>query len=85
MVADYALILIGLAAHSAGLAPKVCKDKVSLAWLALRLLNLPQFLKPRLIKRALLKYSCHSLTKVGRSQFCIDFGKFAGAALFEYS
>jgi hypothetical protein len=57
MVAYYALILIGLAAHSAGLAPKVCKDKVSLAWLALRLLNLPQFLKPRLIKRALLKYS----------------------------
>jgi len=57
MVAYYALILIGLAAHSAGLAPKVCKDRVSLAWLALRLLKMPQFLKPRLIKRALLKYS----------------------------
>lgn len=57
MVAYYALTLIGLAAHSAGLAPKVCKDKVSFAWMALRLLKMPQFLKPRLIKRALLKYS----------------------------
>jgi hypothetical protein len=57
MVAYYALILMGVAAQSAGLGPKVCKDPVSPAWMALRLLKMPIIFKPRLARRALLVYS----------------------------
>jgi len=57
MVAYYALILIGVAAQSAALRSKVCKDPVSPAWMALRLLKMPIIFKPRLARRALLVYS----------------------------
>jgi len=60
VVAYYALTLIGVAAKRAGLNCKVCKDRTSAAWMALRLLKMPQFLKPRLVRRALLQY-CWSL------------------------
>ena len=60
IVAYYALTLIGVAAQRAGLSRKVCKDRISAAWMALRLLHMPQFLKPRLVRRALLQY-CWSL------------------------
>mgnify|MGYP000908887043 FL=1 len=57
IVAYYALTLIGVAAQRTGLSRKVCKDRISAAWMALRLLKMPQFLKPRLVRRALLHYS----------------------------
>jgi hypothetical protein len=57
VIAYYALTLIGVAAQRAGLSRKVCKDRISAAWMALRLLKMPQFLKPRLVRRALLLYS----------------------------
>lgn len=57
VVTYYAITLIGVAAQRAGLARKVCKDRVSAAWMALRLLQMPQFLKPRLIRKALCLYS----------------------------
>ncbi len=57
VVAYLALTLIGVAAHRAGLRKKVCKDRISPAWMALRLLHMPQFLKPRLVRKALLAYS----------------------------
>jgi hypothetical protein len=56
VMAYLALTLIGVAAQQAGLACKVCKDKVSAAWMALRLLTMPWVLKPRLMRRALLRY-----------------------------
>ena len=52
-----ALTLIGVACQQAGMAHKVAKDKVSPAWMALRLLSMPWLLKPRLVKRALTIYS----------------------------
>lgn len=57
VVAYYAITLIGVAAQRAGLRRKVCKDRVSAAWMALRLLQMPQFLKPRLVRKALCLYS----------------------------
>lgn len=56
VVAYYAITLIGVAAQSAGLSRKVCKDPVSPAWVALRLLQMPQILKPRFIRKALRTY-----------------------------
>jgi hypothetical protein len=53
VIAYYALTLIGAAAQRVGLRRKVCKDKVSLAWMALRLLFSPQFLTPHLVYNAL--------------------------------
>jgi hypothetical protein len=53
VVAYYALTLIGVAAQSAGLSRKVCRDRVSPAWMALRLLQMPQILKPRFVRKAL--------------------------------
>ena len=52
-----ALTLIGVACQQAGMAHKVAKDKISPAWMALRLLSIPWFLKPYLITRALNSYS----------------------------
>ena len=57
VVAYYALTLIGVAAQRVRLRRKICKDKVSPAWMALRLLFMPQFLKPDLLQRALFSYS----------------------------
>jgi len=56
VIAYLALTLIGVACHRAGQAKKVCKDKMSAAWMALRLLTMPWILKPRLIRRALFTY-----------------------------
>jgi hypothetical protein len=42
---------------------KVCKDRISLAWMALRLLKMPQFLKPDLVTRALFSWSWSLLRK----------------------
>jgi hypothetical protein len=53
VVTYHALTLIGVAAQSAGLSRKVCRYRVSAAWMALRLLAMPQILKPRMIRRAL--------------------------------
>lgn len=61
VIAYLTLTLIGVACQRAGHATKVCKDKTSAAWMALRLLAMPWILKPRLIKRALFSY-CWSLT-----------------------
>ena len=33
---------------------KVCKDPISLAWMTYRVLHMPPFLNPRLIRKALL-------------------------------
>ena len=55
MISYLALTFIGAAAQQARLRRKICKDKVSLAWLALRLLYLPALLKPHLIQRALFR------------------------------
>jgi len=57
VVAYLALTLIGAAAKRVGLSPKVGKDRLSLAWMALRLLKMPQFLKPDLLNRALFSWS----------------------------
>jgi hypothetical protein len=57
LVAHLALSLIGAAAQRVGLRRKVCKDRISLAWMALRLLKMPQFLKPDLVTRALFSWS----------------------------
>jgi hypothetical protein len=61
VIAYYALTLIGVAAQRAGLRRKVCKDRVSAAWMALRLLKMPQFLKPAFVRRALFT-NCWSLS-----------------------
>jgi hypothetical protein len=53
VVLYYALTLIGASAQQRGLRKKVCKDKVSLAWMALRLLNMPNLLKTNLLLHAL--------------------------------
>jgi hypothetical protein len=57
VIAYLALTLIGVACQQAGFAPKVCKDKTSAAWMALRLLTMSWILKPQLIKRALFSYT----------------------------
>lgn len=57
VVSYYVLTLIGAAAQRARLRRKVCKDKVSLAWMALRLLFSPQFVTPKLIDNALFNLS----------------------------
>jgi hypothetical protein len=57
MMAYLALTLIGVAAQRAGYRKYVCKDRISPAWMALRLLYMPWLLKPRLLRRALLLYS----------------------------
>lgn len=54
LLAYYALTLIGLTAQRAGYRKYICKDPISAAWMALRLLNMPWLLKPRLIVRSLL-------------------------------
>jgi hypothetical protein len=61
MLTYYALTLIGVAAHRAGLSRKVCKDKISVAWMALRLLKMPAILKPRMLRQALMAY-CWSMS-----------------------
>jgi hypothetical protein len=61
MLAYYVLTLLGVAAQRAGYRKYVCKDPISAAWMALRLLKMPWLLKPRLVSRALLKY-CWSLS-----------------------
>ena len=50
----HALMLIGVTAHRAGYHKYVCKDPISAAWMALRILNMPWLLKPRLVVHALL-------------------------------
>jgi len=57
VIAYLALTLIGVTCQRAGHATRVCKDKMSAAWMALRLLTMPWILKPRLIKRALFTYT----------------------------
>lgn len=56
VIAYYVLTLIGAAAQRVGLRRKVCKDKVSLAWMALRLLFSPQFVTPQLVDHALFHW-----------------------------
>lgn len=53
IVMYYALTLLGAEGQKRGWRKKVCKDKVSLAFLALRLLNMEQFLTPKVISYAL--------------------------------
>lgn len=65
VVAYLALSLIGVAAKRAGLNRKVCKDRTSSVWMALRLLYMPHFLKPRLVRRALLLYRWSLLYESG--------------------
>jgi hypothetical protein len=57
----YALTLVGAAVHQRGLRKKVCKDRVSLAWLALRALNTPWLLPPQPLMQALF-HRCWSLS-----------------------
>ena len=56
IIAYYALTLIGIAAQRAGYRKFVCKDPISAAWMALRLLKMPWLLEPRMVNRALLLY-----------------------------
>ena len=53
VVLYHALTLIGAIVQQRGLRKKVCKDRVSLVWLALRALNMPWLLPHRLMKQAL--------------------------------
>ncbi len=53
VVLYYALTLIGAIVQQRGLRKKVCKDRVSLAWLALRALSMPWLLSHQLIMHAL--------------------------------
>ena len=48
-----ALTLIGAMVQQRGLRKKVCKDRTSLAWLALRALSMPWMLSPDLLVQAL--------------------------------
>ena len=57
LVAYLALTLIGAAAQRVRLRRKVCKDRISLPWMALRLLKMPRFLNPDLLPRALFSWS----------------------------
>ena len=57
VIAYYVLTLLGAAAQRTRLRRKVCKDKVSLAWMALRLLFSPQFITPQLVDNALFHWS----------------------------
>jgi hypothetical protein len=61
VVLYYALTLIGATVQQRGLRKKVCKDRVSLAWLALRALNMPWLLPHQLIIHALFhsRWSLH--------------------------
>lgn len=52
-----ALTLLGAGAQQHGWRKKVCKDKVSLAWMALRLLGMPWLLSTRFLNWALYKRS----------------------------
>jgi len=53
VVLYYALTLIGAAVQQRGLRKKVCKDRVSLAWLALRALFMPWLLTHQHLVQAL--------------------------------
>jgi len=53
VVLYYALTLIGATVQQRGLRKKVCKDRVSLVWLALRALSMPYLLSYRQIVHAL--------------------------------
>lgn len=57
LVAYLALTPIAAAAQRVRLRRKVCKDPISLAWMALRSLKMPQSLKPDLVTRALFSWS----------------------------
>jgi hypothetical protein len=57
----YALTLIGASVQQRGLRKKVCKDRVSLAWLALRALNMSWLLPHRSLMHALI-HRCWSLS-----------------------
>lgn len=55
VVLYYALTLIGASVQQRGLRKKVCKDRVSLAWLALRALNITWLLPHHLMMHALVR------------------------------
>jgi hypothetical protein len=55
VVLYYALTLIGASVQQRGLRKKVCKDRVSLPWLALRALNMPWLLPHPLMMHALFR------------------------------
>jgi hypothetical protein len=55
VVLYHALTLIGAEAQKRGWRNKVCKDKVSLAWMALRLLAMPFILTDRALHYALFR------------------------------
>ena len=54
VVLYYALTLIGAIVQQRGLRKKICKDRVSLAWLALRALNMRWLLSHQLMMHALI-------------------------------
>jgi len=55
VVLYYALTLIGAIVQQRGLRKKICKDRVSLAWLALRALNMRWLLPHHLMMHALIR------------------------------
>ena len=55
VVLYYALTLIGAVVQQRGLRKKVCKDRVSLVWLALRALNMTWLLPHQLMMYALVR------------------------------
>ena len=61
----YALTLLGAEAHRRGLRKKVCKDRISLVWLALRLLAMPLLLRDTLVHAALYLSSWSLLYESG--------------------
>lgn len=60
VVLYHALTLIGAAVQQRGLRKKICKDRVSLAWLALRAIRMTWLLPHALIMHALI-HRCWSL------------------------
>ena len=54
VVLYYALSLIGATVQQRGLRKKICKDRVSLAWLALRAINMTWLLPHELMMHALI-------------------------------
>jgi hypothetical protein len=61
VVLYYALTLLGASVQQRGLRKKVCKDRVSLAWLALRALSMSWLLPHRSLMHALIN-RCWSLS-----------------------
>jgi hypothetical protein len=55
VVLYHALTLIGAEAQKRGHRSKVCKDKVSLAWMALRLIAMPLILSDQVLRYALFR------------------------------